>query len=152
MSGDPAHRAREASGGVRLRRAARRTAVDILFQADVAERGPADVLADWRAAGRTIGAYAAQLVEGVEASLGRIDELLGTHAEAWTVARMPVVDRTILRVACYELLAGLTPAVAINEAVAAANELSTEASGRFVNGVLGKIAREVEGEGRLQLD
>ena len=81
-----------------------------------------------------------------------LDAVLGKSSEGWSVHRMPVVDRTILRVACYELLAGLTPAVAINEAVAAANELSTEASGRFVNGVLGKIARELESEGRLQPD
>jgi len=58
------------------------------------------------------------------------------------VPRMAVVDRTILRVACYEMSAGVPPAVAINEAVEAANELSTEDSGRFINGVLGRIARE----------
>jgi N utilization substance protein B len=56
---------------------------------------------------------------------------------------MASVDRTILRVACHELRSGVPPAVAINEAVQAANELSTEDSGRFVNGVLGRIAREL---------
>jgi N utilization substance protein B len=60
---------------------------------------------------------------------------------------MPSVDRTILRVACYELLhrPDVPPAVAIDEAVEAAKELSTEDSGRFVNGVLGAIARELGG-------
>ncbi len=59
--------------------------------------------------------------------------------------RMAVVDRTILRVACEELRTGLPPAVAVNEAVEPARELSTEDSGRFVNGVLGRIARDAEG-------
>jgi N utilization substance protein B len=55
---------------------------------------------------------------------------------------MAVVDRTILRVACYELRTGVPTAVAINEAVDAAKRLSTEDSGRFINGVLGRIARD----------
>jgi transcription antitermination protein NusB len=86
-------------------------------------------------------------VEGVGATRPDIDRILGEHAEGWTVARMAVVDRTILRVACYELRAGLPAAVVINEAVELANELSTEDSGRFVNGVLGRIARDQDAEG-----
>ena len=56
---------------------------------------------------------------------------------------MATVDRTILRVACHELRSGVPAPVAISEAVEAANQLSTEDSGRFVNGILGKIARTV---------
>jgi N utilization substance protein B len=130
-------------GGVpRRRRAARRLAIDILYQADVTERSASGVLDDWRAAGRSVPDYAEQLVLGVDARLGEIDAMLGAHSEGWTVHRMAVVDRTILRVACQELREGLPTAVAINEAVEAANELSTEDSGRFINGVLGRIARE----------
>lgn len=128
-------------GGHRRRRAARRTAIDVLFQADVTERPVAEVMEEWRRAGRQIPEYAEQIVLGVEGDRERIDKLLGEHAEGWTVHRMAVVDRTILRVACYELESGLAAAIAINEAVDAANELSTEASGRFINGVLGRIAR-----------
>ena len=130
--------------GHRRRRAARRLAIDILFQADVTDGSPSEVMQEWRLAGRSIPAYAVELVEGVAGSRSEIDADLGTHAEDWTVPRMATVDRTILRVACYEMRAGVPPAVAINEAVDAANELSTDASGRFVNGVLGKIARSAE--------
>jgi N utilization substance protein B len=132
------------STGHRRRRAARRLAIDILFQADVTESSPSEAMREWRQAGRSVPAYAAELVEGVEGSRSEIDVDLGAHAEEWTVPRMAALDRTILRVACYEMRAGVPPAVAINEAVDAANELSTEASGRFVNGVLGKIARSGE--------
>jgi N utilization substance protein B len=131
--------------GHRSRRAARRLAIDILYQADVTGRAASDVLDEWRSAGRSIPPYTADLVSSVERGRDQIDEALGKSSEEWTVHRMAVVDRTILRVACHELQAGLPAAVAINEAVNAANELSTEDSGRFINGVLGRIARGLEG-------
>jgi transcription antitermination protein NusB len=129
--------------GHRRRRAARRMAIDILYQADVMERPPRTVMSDWRKAGRTVPTYTETLVAGVERNMPEIDALLAAHSEGWTVHRMAVVDRTIMRVACYELRSGLTPAVAINEAVEAAKRLSTEDSGRFINGVLGRIARDL---------
>ena len=135
---------RPARRGHVRRRAARRQAVDVLYQADVTERPPSEVVEEWRHAGRDILPYAAELVSGIERDLQEIDGLLGRYSEDWTVARMATVDRTILRVACYKLRSGMPPAVAINEAVEAAKELSTEDSGRFVNGLLGKIARSVE--------
>jgi transcription antitermination protein NusB len=128
--------------GHRRRRAARRKAIDILYQADVTERPPRTVLDDWQKAGRAVPTYTEALVTGVERNLSDIDALLAAHSEGWTVHRMAVVDRTILRVACYELRAGVPTAVAINEAVDAAKRLSTEDSGRFINGVLGRIARD----------
>jgi N utilization substance protein B len=134
-------------GGHRTRRAARRRAIEILYQADVNGQRPSDVVQGWRMAGRDIGEHTVALVEGVTRDLDRIDGLLGEHAEGWTVPRMAVVDRTILRVACHELLEGVPVAVAINEAVEAATELSTEASGGFINGLLGKVARELGAEG-----
>jgi N utilization substance protein B len=100
---------------------------------------------EWRAAGKAVPDYAAALVQGVEGELADIDHILGANSEEWTVHRMAVVDRTILRVACHELRSGVPTAVAINEAVEAANELSTEDSGRFINGVLGRIARTADG-------
>jgi len=117
-------------------------AIDILYQADVTERSPRGVLNEWKGAGRTVPTYTETLVAGVERSLPEIDELLAAHSEGWTVHRMAVVDRTILRVACYELRSGLPTAVAINEAVDAAKRLSTEDSGRFINGMLGRIAHD----------
>jgi transcription antitermination protein NusB len=117
-------------------------AIDILYQADVTERSPRTVMSDWQKAGRTVPTYTETVVAGVERSLPEIDALLAAHSEGWTVHRMAVVDRTILRVACYELRSGLPTAVAINEAVDAAKRLSTDDSGRFINGVLGRIARD----------
>lgn len=117
-------------------------AIDVLYEADVLERSPTEVLDEWRAADRALPAYAVELVEGVAASQRDIDALLASRAEGWAVYRMAVVDRTILRVASFELKNGIPAAVAINEAVSMAGELSTEDSGRFINGVLGRIARD----------
>jgi N utilization substance protein B len=88
--------------------------------------------------------FTEQLVRGVAEKAAELDRLIGEHAEGWTVHRMAVVDRNLLRLACYEMLwrDDVPVAVAIDEAVEAAKELSTEDSGRFVNGVLGRIARE----------
>jgi N utilization substance protein B len=130
---------------VASRHEARRQAIDILYQADVTGADPGQVLAEWRAAGRKVSRFGRELVEGVAAHAAELDDLIGRHAEGWTVPRLAALDRTILRVACYELAhAPDTPiAVVIDEAVRAAKELSTEDSGRFVNGILGPVAEEV---------
>jgi N utilization substance protein B len=129
---------------VTSRREARRAAIQILYQADLTGEEPDAVLAG-RGALEAIPSFARELVEGVDGLLPQVDLILEEHAEGWSVARMPAVDRAILRVAVYELMArpDVPRAAAINEAVEAANELSTEDSGRFVNGVLGRIAREL---------
>jgi transcription antitermination protein NusB len=118
----------------------------MLFQADVTGSHPSDVLDGWSASGRDVPAFTRELVEGVADHLTELDRSIGAHSEGWTVERMASVDRTILRVATYELLVdrGTPVGAAIDEAVRAAKELSTEDSGRFVNGVLGKIARELD--------
>jgi N utilization substance protein B len=129
---------------VTRRRDARRRAVDILIQADLSGRSPADVLDELKSLGEKIPTFTEELVRGVAARLDELDRVIGEHAEEWTVPRMAVVDRTLLRMASHEMLHrdDVPVAVAIDEAVEAAKELSTEDSGRFVNGVLGKIARE----------
>jgi len=89
-----------------------------------------------------LNAYVSELVEGVQIHRERIDELLGTYAMGWTLTRMPAVDRSILRMASYEVLwrDDIPDAVAISEAVALAQELSTEESAAFVNGLLGRLS------------
>ena len=126
------------------RREGRRIAIDILYQADITDTASADVMTSWEDAGRSVPAFARALVEGVAEFGPGIDLLLEEHAEDWTVARMPPVDRTILRVAVYELLHSpdVPQSVAISEAVEAASDLAADESKRFVNGVLGRIARE----------
>lgn len=127
------------------RRKARRTGIDILYQADVTATDPSVVLRSWTDAARAVSAFASELVVGVEEHLPEIDLLLEEHTEGWTVARMAALDRTILRVAVFELLhrPDVPASVAISEAVQAASDLSTEGSSRFVNGILGRIAREL---------
>lgn len=89
--------------------------------------------------------YAEQIVSGVNDSLAEIDALIEQHAVGWTLARMPVVDRAILRLATWELRENpdIPTAVAIAEAMELASVLSTDDSAPFVNGVLGAIADDV---------
>lgn len=139
----------------------RQRALKILFQADLRGQDPRDVLTaivgDPRAAAMlddadddaAVGAglgrvddYAARLVRGVATHRAELDRLIEKFARRWTVARMPVVDRNVLRLGAYELLhEDLSPAVVINEAVEIAKDLSTDNSARFVNGVLESIRR-----------
>ena len=83
------------------------------------------------------------LVRGVVEHQARIDELLSTYSEAWTLQRMPAVDRNVLRIGLWELLyAGDVPdSVAVAEATALVRQLSTDESPSFVNGVLGNMQR-----------
>lgn len=131
------------------RRDARRLAVQILYQADVSHRPPTEVLEGRRQLGQRIPGFTEDLVRGVEERLGDLDHLIGEHAQDWTVERMAVVDRAILRVACFELrYRGDVPVgAAIDEAVIAAKEMSTEESGGFVNGILGRVARDLAASG-----
>jgi N utilization substance protein B len=89
--------------------------------------------------------YATELAKGVEDHQARIDELISKHAIDWSLERMPVVDRAVLRMATFELgWSGDVPtSVVISEAVELAKEYSTEDSGGFVNGLLATIAHEL---------
>jgi N utilization substance protein B len=128
------------------RRKARRRALDVLYQADLRGEPVPDVLAaylerlevPWPEHVR----YAIRIVEGVVEHAERIDELISSYAEGWTLERMPPVDRNIARIAVWELLyAGdIDKPVAISEALELARSLSTEDSPRFLNGLLGRIA------------
>jgi N utilization substance protein B len=88
------------------------------------------------------------LVEGVAARRHDVDGLIASHARGWSLARMPVLDRVVMEIAVYELLArpDVPTAVVIDEAVELAKRFSTDDSGRFVNGVLAAIARQVRPE------
>ncbi|HUY51849.1 MAG TPA: transcription antitermination factor NusB [Streptosporangiaceae bacterium] len=121
---------------------ARKRALDILFEAEVRGEPVLDLL-DQRSsqASPPVSEYAAGLVRGVQAHRERIDQLLGEHAEGWSLDRMPIVDRNVLRIGLYELLWAddIPDAVAISEAVLLARDLSTDASPAFVNGLLGRL-------------
>src|ERR1700722_2456137 len=121
---------------------ARKRALDILFESEF-QSGPILDLLDERTTqdDPPVAPYAAELVRGVTAHRGQIDELLAQHAQDWTLDRMPGVDRNILRIGAYELLwrDEVPDAVAISEAVALARDLSTDGSPAFVNGLLARL-------------
>lgn len=146
----------------------RARALKVLFQADLRGEDPRDalqrIIADpaalallddddsddearlerARARGRVVplDGYAQQLVQGVGDHRPDLDRLIERFARRWTIARMPVVDRNLLRLAAYELLhEDTSAAVVIDEALEFAKDLSTENSGRFVNGVLESIRK-----------
>jgi N utilization substance protein B len=127
---------------------ARKRAVDAVFAADLRKISPLDLLNDVAdlAADRqnqeAIFGYAREIVQGVIDQHEQIDDLLETYSQGWALDRMPNLDRAILRVAVWEILhnADVPNAVAVNEAVELAKELSTDDSGAFVNGLLSKIA------------
>jgi N utilization substance protein B len=130
---------------VSARSKARKRAVDVLYESDVRGTDPVATLAERVAlAEPPINDFTVELVEGVQANRERIDALLADYAEGWTVARMPDVDRAVLRLGVYELLWGehVPHAVAIDEAVELAKTLSTDESPKFVNGVLARIMRD----------
>ena len=128
----------------RARTKARKRALDILFESEARGDDPRQVLVQRRETDDAppVSDYAAMLVEGVVAHRDRIDQLLAEHAEGWTVARMPAVDRNLLRIGVFEMLwvDEIDDPVAITEAVELARSLSTDDSPRFLNGVLGRIA------------
>jgi N utilization substance protein B len=130
---------------VAARSKARKRALDVLYESDVRTVDPLTTLAERQAlAEPPVNEYTVALVEGVQQHRDRIDAILSDYAEGWTLARMPDVDRAILRLGVYELLwrDEIPDAVAIDEAVELAKVLSTDESPRFVNGVLGRVLRD----------
>ena len=121
---------------------ARKRALDVLYES--AQRGtdPVVTLRDRLAqSDPPVPEYAVHLVEGVVAHRERIDELLATYAEDWTLERMPPVDLAVLRIGLFELLwcDDVPDPVAVSEAVELATSLSTDESPRFVNGLLARL-------------
>jgi N utilization substance protein B len=124
---------------------ARKRALDILFESELRGLPTLQLLSERQSLGDVpVQPYAAELVRGVASHSERIDELISWNLVDWTLERLPAVDRNILRIGVYELLwAGDVPdGVAISEAVALAQDLSTDNSPPFVNGVLARIKAE----------
>lgn len=131
------------------RRQAREWAVQILFQIDLNPSDVETVLSGFWGRGRVedeARRYAERLVRGVWSHREEIDARLARYAEHWTLHRMAVVDRNVLRMALYELLycPEVPPAVVINEAVDIAKYFSSSESGRFVNGILDRARKDLE--------
>jgi len=134
-------------------RASRLAALRVLYAADVRGVPVLEVLdealgragdVDGELEGASLDAFAVTLVRGVAATVDDLDARIGRSARGWRLERMPVVDRNVLRLAVHELLTEPTPVpVVLDEAVRLASELSTDDSGRYVNGVLAAVAREL---------
>ncbi|HEX6876851.1 MAG TPA: transcription antitermination factor NusB [Nocardioidaceae bacterium] len=123
---------------------ARRRALDILFESEARGVPSAEVLEERLSAGDPpVHDYTVTLVRGVAENAARIDDLLASYAQGWSLARMPAVDRNVLRIGVFEImyLDDVPDAVAVSEALNLVRELSTDESPTFVNGVLGNILR-----------
>ena len=126
---------------------ARKQALDLLYESDI--RGT-DLVATLQARdvqeegpdARPIREYTKELVHGVAENRRKIDELITTYAQGWDMDRLPAVDRNVLRIGIYEILwqEDVPDAVAIDEALALAKELSTDESSGYIHGVLGRIS------------
>jgi N utilization substance protein B len=132
---------RFASSNPDERTVARERALHLLYEADAKSIAPHDVL---ELQPIEVDDLAQILVEGVGANAIDIDSRISNHLVGWTLQRMPLIDKIILRIATFELVErSETPtAVIINEAVELAKRFSTDESPRFVNGVLAALARE----------
>lgn len=126
---------------------ARKQSLDLLYEGDIRGQSPADLLAlrdvfEEGADARPIREYTKELIAGISENRRKIDELISTYAQGWDMDRLPAVDRNILRLGIYEILwcKDLADAVAIDEALNLAKELSTDDSATYIHGVLGRIA------------
>lgn len=133
---------------VASRRKDRKLILELLYEIDITGRPLKEILESKKEAGIEIALseFAVKIINGVLQSRPFLDEIIERYSEDWTVTRMPYIDRNILRIAVFELLfcKDIPPAVSINEAVELAKVYSTDEARRFINGVLGRIASDVE--------
>jgi N utilization substance protein B len=120
-----------------------------MYEVDISGHNADEVLARMRAQGTVVEEtldYLTMLIQGVRVNQGEIDDHIGAAAPAFPVAQLAPIDRSVLRIAIFELLHGpnVPAKVAINEAVELAKRFGGDNSGRFVNGVLGTVYRELE--------
>ena len=127
------------------RRAARERALELAYECEQRGLSADAVLNELPVAP---DAYARELVVGVDERREEIDALISKYSEHWALDRMPVIDRALLRLGTYELgwMTETPTPVVITEAVELAKQYSTKDSGRFVNGLLARIAEDVRTE------
>ena len=127
------------------RHKAREYALQMLFQWEIGRQQPKRIEDGfWRMtkADKNTRTFSEQLFEGVAADSEGLDKLISAHAENWRLERIAVIDRTILRLAAYELRSTKTPPkVVLNEAVELAKTFSSEDAAGFINGILDAVLR-----------
>ncbi len=135
------------------RRKARRAALELLYQVDLCGRfteaevnEALDIWRSERELGEEVLQFVAQVAHGVREHLQAIDSVIAAYARDWTIERMAVVDRNILRLALYEMLyrPDIPASVAINEAVELAKRYGDVGSKAFINGILAAVKRDLE--------
>lgn len=132
------------------RKQARRDAVFLLYQTEVTDLPMAELVQGQRLReGYAPDEFTVKAVAGVLGAKAELDRELEAHSKGWPLGRMAPLERSILRLALWEMRSGVSPPeVAIDEAVRLAKRYSTDDAGAFVNGVLGGIVRgDAEGEG-----
>lgn len=129
---------------------ARKQALQLMYQGEILEKTPRELIDNGQLVPETqgLGEYALMLLDGARESLEAIDELIESASDNWTLDRMPVVDRSLLRLTTYEMryVDDVPVSVSINEAVNLAKEFGGDDSPRFINGILGRIATQLESE------
>lgn len=127
---------------------ARRCALQVLYQSEILNKPADQVVEEGLVPDEAgMGDYARMLIMGVSSHKTQLDRIISVSSQNWAIDRMPVVDRSILRLAAFELkyVDDVPVSVAINEAVELAKEFGGEDdSHRFVNGILGRIVRDSE--------
>lgn len=129
---------------------ARKNALQIMYQGDILDKTPRELIDNAQLVPETQGLddYALMLLDGCKENLEAIDELIVSASENWALDRMPMVDRALLRLSTYEMryVKDVPVSVSINEAVNLAKEFGGDDSPRFINGILGRIATQLESE------
>lgn len=129
---------------------ARKHALQLMYQGEILEKTPRELIENAQLVPETQGLdeYALMLLDGTKENLEAIDELIDSASDNWTLDRMPVVDRSLLRLTTYEMryVDEVPVSVSINEAVNLAKEFGGDDSPRFINGILGRIATQLESE------
>ncbi len=130
------------------RHRARKIILDVLYRLEIDKVSPSEVLDDYRKemASKVIDEFVERVLAGVVEKMPELDKIIDAHADKWALKRMPILDRNILRLGVYELMYedDIPASVTINEAVELANMYSTDDSGRFVNGILGRLVKDGE--------
>lgn len=133
---------------MKIRRRARRLALEVLYEYDIAEHAPGEILTrrlEDQPLEKAGVEFASKLIENVVRYKDDMDRLIARHAPEWPLDQMAVIDRNVLRIAIFEfLIDDETPIkVAINEAVELAKLYGSDSAPRFINGVLGTLAEQV---------
>lgn len=131
-----------------VRREGREAAVQFLYQRDLNPGSGEEALRsfyEFRGISPAARKFATAIVDGVMGKAQEIDQVIEQHAENYDISRISAVDRNVLRIAIYEMLhcPDIPPVVSINEGIEIAKKYSTEESGRFVNGILDRVRKNL---------